>query len=69
VSLTPPVVAAAVLPFEELLLPPQAARPIAASATTATVSSGACLRIIFGPLSCVGPNLASSTSPPPPEIA
>ena len=41
------VLAAAEALSEELLLPPHAARPMATSAMTATVSSGARLRFIF----------------------
>jgi len=62
------VLAAAEALSEELLLPPQATRPMATSAITATVSSGARLRFIFSPLLCVGPNVFSSTQPASVEI-
>jgi hypothetical protein len=49
---------------DELLLPPHAAKPMATSATAVTVSTGARLSFISDPLLRLGPNLASTTSPP-----
>jgi hypothetical protein len=62
----PPALAPAVV--SELLLPPHAARPMAAKTTTAIVNSPAFLRFIFDPLLCDIPNLASSTWASPRKI-
>jgi hypothetical protein len=56
------------VPELELSLPPHAARPMATNAIAATVSSGARLSFIFGPLFRIGPNVTSSTAPLPAGI-